>query len=357
MAKEKKIIGRNPLILSEDNLKVNTIITRPRVIAVCMAYNIGDETLLDFLKGKGYKNLNKNSLLDAKALDFISKEFESDKSIKDKLRGQTAIEFIDVITTINPKFKSVNKIEEVAIQTSTEPALYLIDDIFNQIKQKILYKNYPILLSNFSDTEAINICSKMSSSFTRNLCNQVNTSRGKRQLIIYQLHYIANRSRDIFGSKILTFIYGLRNLKFKNQTANEIQIYSKVVPSFPIFSFNSGHSNLKISFFIKQIKKNNKLRADIRIFDSKEFEEIGVIDEDGYVIGKLEKFKPQLTLFHNATKNNSFEIFSGVETGNCEICGRELSHPISLRIGIGPLCAANKQLDRVIYNFKGEKLI
>lgn len=351
MAKKKKIKRQKPFISIPDNSKTKTIITRPRVIAVCKAYNIADDTLLDFLNSKGYRNLNPNSLLDNDALKLIDLQFQSDKIAKDRVRGKTTIEFINPKPTQTISSANDKKIKEAEIKLYREQVLHLTSDLFNKSKQQVKFKGYPVVSSNFSDNEAINICSKMSSSFTRNLCKQLYNPKSNRQLLIYQIHHIANKAHKIFGGKILTFIHSLRNLNFKNQTASEIKTYTKVVPDFPIISFDTGNTSFKISFFVKQTKKDNKLKADIRLFAPKTYEQIGIIDEEGYIMAKLEKFKPQLTLFYQATKNNSFKIFSGVETGNCEICGRDLSHPISLRIGLGPICAKNNGVDRVLYNF------
>lgn len=352
MAKKKKIKKQPPIFSIADNLTPKTIIARPRVIALCKAYNIADNTLLNFLKSKGYGHLNPNSLLDTQALKLIDQEFQSDKAAKDKVRGKTTIEFINLKTTPSIKSQTNTQIKEAELKAYREPVLHLTYDIFNQPKQKISFKGYQTFTSNFNDNDAINVCSKMSSSFTRKLCKQLYNPKANQQLILYQIHHIANNALTIFGSKILTFIHGLRNLNFKNQTASEIQTYKKVIPDFPIISFDTANTSFKISFFVKQNKKDNKLKADVRLFAPKTYEEIGAIDEEGYVMSKLEKFKPQLTLFYQATKDSNFKIFSGVETGNCEICGRELSHPISLRIGIGPICASNKSIDKVLYNFR-----
>ena len=362
MAKKKKINRPRPLLSIPVNTKSKIVTGRPIGFIVCKAYNISGDRLLDFLKSKGYKNLNRNSLIDSEALKLVNSQFMRDKIAKDKIRGQTKIEFV------NP-----NKFHR-------EPVLYLHENIFEKIKQQIKFKNYLLQNSNFTDTEAINICSKMSSSFTRSLCRQLHNPKTNRQLILYRLHYIVNKALKLFGGKILTFIYHLRNLQFKNQAANEIKTYNRVIPDFPIISFDIGATSFKISFFLKQnelprrrasgyrskifvfapegrgieplvIKKENRLKTDIRLFAPKTYEEIGAIDEEGYVLIKLEKFKPQLSLFYQATKNNTFKIYSGVETGNCEICGRELTHPTSLRIGLGPICARNKKIDSSLYHF------
>jgi len=345
MAKRKKIEKRNPSLSIPHNSTKNTIVTRPRVAAVCKVYNIAEETLFDFLKASGYGILNSNSLLDTQALKFIDQQFQSDKITKDRVRGNTTIDFINPKVDLNNKTSNTQQTKETGSRLYREPVLHLTNDIFNHIKQSIFLKGYKTLVSNFNDDEAINICSKMSSSLARRLCKQIYNPYSNKQLVLYQIHYIANKTLYIFGSKIMTFIYGLRNLNFKNQTADAIQTYKKVIPGFPILSFETNNTSFKISFFAKKNKGDDNLKPDIRLFTYKKFEEIGVIDEEGYIMSKLEKFKPQLTLFYQDMMNRNFEIYSGVETGRCEMCGRVLSHPASLRIGIGPTCASNKDLD------------
>lgn len=346
MAKRSKIKlrVRKISVAAPENNEVISIIVRPRVRAVCKTYNIGFDTLVDFLKEIKYREVNENSLLDSEVLILIEKHFNSDKNIKDQNRGKTNVEFIK--PNINSGFDK--SIVEKEIE-KREPLLPLKIDLFSRNKHEVIYKQYPKILSKFNDTEVYNLCSKMSSSFARKLCKQLDKSKSNKQLILYQLHFISNKALQIFGGKILSFIYSLRPLKFKNSSAIEVQTYSKVIPGFPILSFQTENSSFKISFFVKQDKKN-KLKADLRIFSSKNFEEVGSFDEDGYVLYKLEKFKPYLTMFCQEAKNKPFEIFSGVESGSCEICGRELTHPGSLRIGIGPNCASNYNIDKSLYN-------
>lgn len=87
------------------------------------------------------------------------------------------------------------------------------------------------------------------------------------------------------------------------------------------------------------------LKADIRLYLEKTYEQIDFIDEEGYVLSKLTKFKPYLTLFYQATKNNNFRLYSGVEMRNCDICGRVLTHLVSLIVGLCPICAERTEMD------------
>jgi len=77
------------------------------------------------------------------------------------------------------------------------------------------------------------------------------------------------------------------------------------------------------------------------VYRGKNYEFVGAIDKRGYILNKLKYFSPQLALFIDKMENGKYQIFSGVETGKCDICGQPLSDPNSLRIGIGPICAKN----------------
>lgn len=267
-------------------------------------------SIIDFLHSHGYKNIDLYTILDEKTQTLIDSYF----------------------------------------QTFREPILHLTTNFFDKPKATITFNGLPPIRTHFTDEQAIGICSKMSSSFTRNLCRQLSNPRENRKKILYQLHYIANKALNIYGGKMLTFIYQLRNLNFKNTTAIEVQTYSKVIPDFPLISFDVGQDSFCISFFAKQIRPN-KIIPDIRLFTSRSFEEIGLIDEEGYIFYKLSKFKPRLTLFFESLKEGKFEIRAGVESGYCQRCNRELTHPLSLRIGFGPDCAKMANIDALLYKF------
>ena len=324
--------------------------TQPRLLNVCKVYNVSSATLIDFLKGLGYKNLSNTTLLDDNALSVIAKTFKSDKAAKDKIRGVTSVTFMSHENN-SPKMQKANP-DSSTSETYNQKILYLESNFFDKLKNKVFYKTLPDIDSHFSDFEAVNLCSKMSSSYTRSLCKQFDNSKTKSPFVIYQIHFIANKALNLFGGKILSFIYNLRKLRFKNQTAKEITTYSKVIPDFPIISFTSKDASFKISFFLKQDKAASQLKADVRIYETSGHQEIGHIDSDGNAILKLEKYKPQLNLFYEAIRDNDFKIYSGIETGICDVCGYKLTTPVSLRIGIGPICAKNLNIDTSIYNYR-----
>ena len=348
--KAKPAKRKKPIISIAESQKSSTITTHSRVINVCKVYNISTDTLIKYLRGLGYENISITTSLNDEILSQIDKEFQQHKNIKDKIRGKTEVNFITPIENSTSPVLKPKVITEEPIYK--HQVLHLENNLFTDPKQEIIYKKFPKIESYFTDNEAINLCNKMTSSFTRDLCGKLNNPKYDKALLIYQIHSIANKALWYFGGKILTFIIGLRKLQFRNQTAFEIKHYKNVIPDFPMISFVSDNASFKISFFLKRNKQTNNYRPDIRLYSSKNYEQIGAIDEEGYVISRIEKYRPQINLFYEATRqDNSIKIYSGVETGNCDLCGRQLSHPTSLRIGIGPICAKNIHIDTSIYNY------
>jgi hypothetical protein len=332
--------------------KVSIITTRPRVMKICNIYNISFETLLAFLIQKGYGKIEPNELLDERVLALIKNEFNSDKIQKDNIRGKTNLHFIKPKAREKPFDLKIEYLNNSVVNQIFEPKILLKNDLFNGEQIEINYKNFETIKSFFSDNDAIKLCKKMNSSYARSLSNRYQMPKENIPLIRYQIHYIANKALNIFGSKIITFILGLRNLKFKNTSALEIRNYQKVIPDFPIITLVTKEKTpFKISFFVKKSNKENKLKGDVRLFNSKTNSQIAYIDEKGYIFSKLNKFNPELSLFYEATTNNIFTIYAGIESGNCTICGRELTDPFSLRIGVGPSCAKQIGIDFSLYTF------
>ncbi len=194
----------------------------------------------------------------------------------------------------------------------------------------------------------------MCSSYARSIAEQYGKVRLKddKALILYQLHFMANKALQIFGGKILTLIYELPSLPFAQKTALEVKTYQQVRPDFPLISFTfEKQEPVNIAFFTKLHRTQNTLKSHVILFKHETYEKIGSIDEEGYIRLQLKSFRPRLSLFIDQVNEKNFKIYSGVETGVCERCKLPLSDPQSLRMGIGPVCAKNIGLDRSVYDF------
>lgn len=238
--------------------------------------------------------------------------------------------------------------QKLSIKSSFEDTMFdfeLKRDKFTTSVGVIKYPGLSDLLTFFSDREAQDICSKMSSSLPRKRASDFDNPNNKnKELLRYEIHYMANKALNIFGGKILTLISDLRKLKFKTRNAIELRTYRNVHPDFPFLHFNVGVNKVNVAFFTKLHRISNKLTSNSIIYSSK-YQRIGFMDELGRIKLELSNFRPQLSLFIEKVSNMNYTVYSGVETGACDICGHQLTHPTSLLFGIGPVCAKNLNID------------
>ncbi len=232
-------------------------------------------------------------------------------------------------------------------------SLKLNRDLFTEVVQSVKYSGLQEINSHFSDDQAVSLCSKMSSSYARRIVNELSQVSDDDERIerLYQIHFMANKAHAVFGGKILTLLYELPKLEFKYQTAIEVKTYTQVRPDFPLITFQVNQTKLNVTFYTK-LHRNiiGGYTPNVSIYTSGSHHQIGWIDETGHIQVRLEKFRPQLSIFIGGIQDGRFEYYSGVETGRCEICTRPLTHPLSLRIGIGPECAKKIGLDRSYYD-------
>lgn len=233
-------------------------------------------------------------------------------------------------------------------------SLKLLRDLFTEVVQCVKYSTLQEINSHFSDDQAISICSKMSSSYARRMVHELPKQTNDEERIekLYQIHFMANKAHAVFGGKILTLLYELPKLDFKYQTAIEVKTYTQIRPDFPMITFQVNQTKLNITFYTKLHRKIiGGYTSNVSIYASSTNQKIGWIDESGYIQVRLDKFRPQLSVFIRGIEEGNFEYYSGVETGECEFCKRPLTHPLSLRIGIGPICAKRYDIDRNEYTW------
>jgi hypothetical protein len=65
---------------------------------------------------------------------------------------------------------------------------------------------------------------------------------------------------------------------------------------------------------------------------------IGKITQDGVLVGNVSEDVKNILLDANDNLLKLAQLY-GHETGVCAVCHRELSDPISIKMGIGPVCA------------------
>ena len=315
-----------------------------QIVRVATVYNVSTDTLIEYLDSEHELNLSPRSYLTQLQLDSIEKQFHNQRAIKEQATGSIKVEW----DKIKSNTKSSKEKKENPHQTESYSKLRILnleEDSFQNSKGFIYYKDKNVE-TYFSDQDAIELCEKLTSSFTRQLCKDYHAATAEiRKRFLYQIHYIANKTLTIYGGKIITFILGLKRLQHFTETIQEVQTYRQVRPEFPFITFSTKQTLLYISFYAKESHVSNKLIPDIKVYSptavTNRVTEVGTMDPDGYMEVKLKEFIPYLRLFIDQSKDGFERIYSGVETGFCAICSRPLTVVASIRRGIGPVCARN----------------
>jgi len=64
------------------------------------------------------------------------------------------------------------------------------------------------------------------------------------------------------------------------------------------------------------------------------------ISTAGLAMENFQTLIPELVIFREITKNG-FSLSCGYDDGYCDICGRRLEDPVSIKYGRGPACRSN----------------
>ena len=226
------------------------------------------------------------------------------------------------------------------------------DNIFAGVLNNISY-NRQTIATYFTDEQAAVICGKMSDFYARHIAAKYLQLRNQVQGAVYrfQIHYLANKALAFYGGPVLTFLLGLRPLKFNDRSAYAVKFQklstdiSVTDIDFPALTFTTLKGDkYTLAFHLSSEFPAKASKRPVKIFkkgiqvgsiDTKGF----VLDAQGYFLKKLDATSPSLLTFCSfLASSKSPAFYSGVETGNCFVCNRQLTDPISIRYGIGPVC-------------------
>lgn len=227
----------------------------------------------------------------------------------------------------------------------------LLNNQFNDRKTRSLILNGLEIKTIFSDFEAFSIClgaeNKSMKKIAKVYFDGISTSQNK-----IEAHKFAMAALEKYGSDFLSYAISLPPLTFKNinveKIFSEMENKRKITknPMIRITYFNEVNKvkeKLSLSFFKEKI--DNELKFDTnRIILKNKYrnQQILEITKKGELNIKDSSFQiiPVLSLFISFSENpKKYIINYGLETGECSICGRELSDYESVKRGIGPICS------------------
>lgn len=201
----------------------------------------------------------------------------------------------------------------------------------------------------FSDFEAYSIClgldNRRSKFIARNYF-QKKSSEYERM----EAHSLAMATFDKYGGKTLSYIISLPPLPFK--AVNATQIFSELdkrrkKQDFPIIRIAFNNENyetqkLQITYYAEN-RENGRTRNDnvLVVKNKTTGQSLMRVSRSGIVIPErnAKHIIPVMQVFMRFSLDTKKAILNyGLETGECSMCGRELTDSESIRLGIGPIC-------------------
>ena len=202
----------------------------------------------------------------------------------------------------------------------------------------------------FSDFEAFSICSGLDNRHAKHIAQKYFRAKDLEPDVFVEAHQIATKTLEKYGSRLLSYIITLPPLPFK--AVNATQIFSELdkrrkTQDFPIIRIpykneKNETEKIYISYFAEKLESGRKRNDNIlTIKNQTTGKRLMKVSRNGIVIpDKVAKqIVPVLQVFVRFSKDTKKAILNyGLETGECSICGRELTNSESIRRGIGPVC-------------------
>lgn len=313
-----------------------------RLPQIAKEQNIGVSTLIDYCERLGHTRVTQNSKIDSKLESQIIDLHKGKIEVPQKIDNQ---EFQVSSTSELPEdFSVINPFEKEQQEIITEG-----DRFSNRQKRTITFQE-SVVETVFSDFEAYTICMGLDNKHAKHIARNYFKTNERLENEQFQAHNIAMSAFDKYGGKTLTFIISLPPLPFK--AVNATQIFSELdkrrkKQDFPILriTFKNAKNQtekIQISYYAKKTEKGRK-RIDnvLTIKNRTTGQQLMRVSRSGIVIpeNNAKQIVPVLQVFVRFSKDTKQTLLNyGLETGECSICGRELTDSESIRIGIGPVC-------------------
>ena len=286
-----------------------------------------------------------------KVLDKANSLLKSNKDVSNieaavEIIIKSGIEYSNNLNNYPEEFNEINEFEQ-----QTDSLININSNYDNRKLKKVVFENQQID-SIFTDFEASSIClgltDKHSKFIARKFFNSIVTYSE-----LYELHKLAMKTYSKYGSDMISFILTLPPLPFKvknfQNIFTELDKMSKK-QSFPVmrFSFkNQEGKNEKINFtFYSDVIAHKKRIPNTDVITIKNRttgKSIMRITRSGIVLPSqnAKNIIPILDLYYSISNNPREAMINyGLETGECSICGRELTDKASIKRGVGPVCAS-----------------
>ena len=242
------------------------------------------------------------------------------------------------IKDLPEQFKRKNNFEKETIKIVKGDSDYL-----NREVRSIKCEN-DFLETRLTDFEAFSILRGLKDKWSKQLSTRYFSGEHDEELISFG-HHRAIETIEKYGDSLVLHLITLPPLPF--QVTDSHQIFSqldqkKKLTQDPIIRLWFEKEKVQFSFYRKPENANGSYYPNVIIARNKSTnEDLFLLSRDGRCVplSSTRNIGPLIQTFISYSDTLEQQILHyGLQTGECSICGRPLSDPESVRIGIGPVC-------------------
>ncbi|MEN9998846.1 MAG: hypothetical protein RI922_1836 [Bacteroidota bacterium] len=198
--------------------------------------------------------------------------------------------------------------------------------------------------SFLTDFEAFSICNGLKNTLAKQICKLYFSGEFSHR-IQFEAHRLAIETIDKYGESLIHHLITLPKLPFNTKSA--IPVFTQLEkkknlsdnPSFRLLFLNE---KVQFSFYSVMVGETKIVFNNVILAKSKtNNQNLFLIGKNGKCLplSKDRNLGPMIQVFLSQTNNLTDAILHyGLQTGECSVCGRPLSDPESIRLGIGPVC-------------------
>lgn len=343
------------------------------LIKVATEFNMGLTAIVEYLISKGFEVDNRpTSKITDEMYGELLKEFISSSRPNNHLiqttsipLNNTIIEDKTIVEKINmPKFEKINSSEVEKIEsTEIEEIIpieiedrfdlenpyetFIIDFIRNGIDFENRISEYRLIggkfiETKFTDFEAFSICLGTENSSLRKIAREFFKGIISDKSLV-DAHNSSMSALQKYGEEYISLIFSLPPLPFRAFDAK--QLFSemdrrKEVTERPIFRILIDEKKYILKFH-EDYSKDFISNEIITVKDKITKQTVFYISRTGSIfpMQDIKKIIPIISIFvRNVADFKTYVLNYGLESGECSVCGRTLTDPFSIRMGIGPIC-------------------
>jgi hypothetical protein len=313
-----------------------------RLINLGREQKIGRTTLIDYCRRLGYSNMTMHSNID-EVLErkIIALHHGEDVPLIEWDKNSTEVAFSD---DIPQGFMESNPFKNDQLELVLEHNRFE-DREMHTVGNEIVNQQ-----TIFTDFEAFSICMGLDDGGVKKMARAFFKGTELELDSVIEAHKMAMTALEIHGPRLLSFALTLPPLPFK--AVDPVQVFSELdkrrnKQEFPILriaykNVKNQTEKIQISYFAVKSNSTRKRNNDIIVVKNKSTKQtLLYVTRSGTILpsANAKEILPMLELFVRFSMNAKQMILNyGLETGECSICGRELTDAESIKRGVGPIC-------------------